>query len=456
MKKMTAIGLDIGTSTICAVVMDANTGELLHTITRQNDSLIDTGHAWERVQNPSFIISLVEQMLLELETTYAPVTCIGFSGQMHGIVYLDSLGEAVSPLYTWQDGRGNLEYQPGITYADDLSRASGYQLATGYGAVTHFYNLVNGLVPPSAKRFCTIHDYAAMRLANVPLPLIHPTNAASIGFYRHQVNNFDHAAITAAGIDAAYFPNVTPEFKLVGKTASGIPVAVAIGDNQASFIGAVRSSADSLLVNIGTSGQISLAVDHAIQVPPIDCRPLTHDGFLLVGSSLCGGRSYALLENFFRSVVQMATGMPPPALYDIMNAQANDFQWMTGKLEIATQFSGTRDHPLQRAAIKNLSVDNFTPQHFIVGVLEGVARELFDLYAIMGPELSQKPKMLVGSGNAMRLCKPLQRVVSDMFAMPIHIPVYKEETACGAALFALVAAGHFSSIAEAQSLVRYE
>ena len=81
---------------------------------------------------------------------------------MHGIVYLDKNGEAVSPLTIWQDGRGDTPYKEGLTYAEWLSKKTGYKLATGFGGVTHFYNTVNGLVPENAVTFCTIHDLAVM------------------------------------------------------------------------------------------------------------------------------------------------------------------------------------------------------------------------------------------------------------------------------------------------------
>ena len=70
----------------------------------------------------------------------------------------------MSPLTIWQDGRGDQVYKDGKTYAACLSELTGYPVATGYGAVTHFYNTVNGLVPSDAVTFCTIHDLAVMAL----------------------------------------------------------------------------------------------------------------------------------------------------------------------------------------------------------------------------------------------------------------------------------------------------
>lgn len=456
MGNVRSIGLDIGTTTLCAVVLDGESGDLLETLTIPNDSALKSEQPWAQLQDPRLTIANIERIVHELELRHAPIACIGLTGQMHGILYLDEAGNAVSPLYTWQDGRGNLACRDGLSYAEVLSQASGYKLASGFGVVTHLYNLLNGLVPDSARRVCTIYDYAGLKLCGGSRPLLHSSSAASLGCFDLEAGVFDRRALQAAGLEASFFPAVSGEVEIIGKTASNIPVAVAIGDNQASFIGSVNQADECLLVNIGTSGQISLFTQRYLKNSPLEIRPFSTDGFLMVGASLCGGRAYALLENFFRAVVIMATGKPAPALYESMNELAAGFPALDQKLEISTQFCGTREQPWQRAAIGNLGVDNFTPAHFIVGVLEGVARELHDLYQSAGVEGSVRPKKLIGSGNALRLCLPLQKVVSEVFGMPLSIPRYKEEAACGAALFALVAAGYQKSLADAQALLQYE
>lgn len=118
----------------------------------------------------------------DFSSRYPDIKGIGVTGQMHGILYLNEQGEAVSPLYTWQDGRGNQLYRDNKTYAAYLSDETGYALATGFGLVTHFYNQVNGLVPGDAKQICTIMDYVVMKLAGQKTPLTDYSNGASIGF----------------------------------------------------------------------------------------------------------------------------------------------------------------------------------------------------------------------------------------------------------------------------------
>ena len=133
---MQAIGIDIGTTSICGIVMDAETGNVIKSVTKNSNAFINGCADWEKIQSVQKIISTAMGMIDEFINDETAV--IGVTGQMHGIVYTDKNGDAISPLYTWQDGRGNLEYN-GTTYAKHLKSC------TGYGNVTDFYNRVNGI-----------------------------------------------------------------------------------------------------------------------------------------------------------------------------------------------------------------------------------------------------------------------------------------------------------------------
>ena len=158
---MCFIGIDIGTSSISSVAYDLENNKI-ESVTITNDSTIVSKVLWEKIQSPDRIIEIVEGIMEDFISRYPNIKGIGVTGQMHGMLYLNEQGEAVSPLYTWQDGRGNRLYRDNKTYAAYLSDETGYALATGFGLVTHFYNQVNGLVPSEAKQLCTIMDYVVM------------------------------------------------------------------------------------------------------------------------------------------------------------------------------------------------------------------------------------------------------------------------------------------------------
>ena len=452
---MRLLGLDIGTTSICGILCDAETGEILQTVTKPNAGWITAENEWEKLQDPGVLLGTVREIAEELAAD-GDVAAIGLTGQMHGIVYLDGEGNPVSPLIIWQDGRGDLPFREGKTYAETASALTGYRLATGFGAVTHFTQTVRGQIPPRAVSFCTIHDLAAMELTGRKTPLLHPSDAASFGLYDLKKNAFDTAAIRAAGMDPAFFPAVAAGFAPVGFTKKNIPVSVAIGDNQASVLGSVSSLTDSVLVNIGTGSQISCVTTVPPEQTAVECRPLIEGHWLLVGSALCGGRAYAILEQFLRETAALITGQDVKSAYAAMDQMMRRFVPSGEPLIVDPRFCGTRQDPKKRGSIGNIGIHNFSAAALCDGVMNGMVEELMDFYTEMRPFLPQKMKRLIGSGNGLRLNQPLAERFSRAFGLPLSVPKVKEEAAFGAALFAAVAAGVFPDMASAQTLIRYE
>lgn len=428
---MKALGLDIGTTTVSAVVVED--GALLASVTKKNGYFIDTGAAFAKCQDVAMIEKTAFEAVNELLSAHPEVSVIGVTGQMHGIVYLDKNGAPVSPLYTWQDGRGDETYQNGESYAAYLSRVTGYPLATGYGCVTHFYNLQNGCVPTDAAVFSTIHDYIAMRLASLTRPVTDATDAASFGLFDVKAGVFDEAALEQAGIDPTMLPAVAKGV-FIGKYADKIPVAVAIGDNQASFLGATGGRREGMLVNVGTGSQFSAYSDAYLCSDALETRPFPGGGYLLVGASLCGGRAYALLEKFFRETASML-GIECARAYDAMDALAAKEEPLADPVTVTPLFSGTRKDPSLRGTIAGLSTENFTPRHLITGMMEGMARELYDMYTAYLAS-GGAPSTLYGSGNGLRVNPYLQKCFEKLFDLPLCLSSAKEEAATGAALFA--------------------
>ena len=95
---MYAIGIDIGTTSICGVLIDVLDGKIIKQKTVVSNAFITTENPWEKIQDVSKIISLVKKILDELLMLYSEVLVIGLTGQMHGIVYVNEKGVAISPL----------------------------------------------------------------------------------------------------------------------------------------------------------------------------------------------------------------------------------------------------------------------------------------------------------------------------------------------------------------------
>ena len=458
---MIAAGIDIGTTTISAVVLDTEKQQVLEAKTIANGSFINTENEWERIQDVSVIIEKAKAVLDEMLDEHEDVESIGLTCQMHGILYLDKDGKCLSPLYTWQDGRGNLSMEDaacgtdessetcgnmdgvsakktapvsGETYASYASRISKRNAASGYGLVTHFYHERNHLVPEGSASVCAVGDYLGMILTGRKSPLSHATNAASFGFFDVKEGKFDLEALAALGIDAAILPEVTQEFAVLG-TYRNRPVTVALGDNQASFLGSVGIRNNVLLVNMGTGGQISVLSDEFFEAPGIEARPFVKGKYLLAGASLCGGRAYAILEKFLRAYA-VAAGAEGEPQYGIMEKMARK-EAVNKKedcMKAVTTFNGTRVNPSLRGSITNISEDNFTPEGLIYGVLDGMAQELYDMFCLIQNGIGVEANHLIASGNGLRKNEVLREIFSGKFGANVTLALYEEEAACGAAV----------------------
>lgn len=450
---MNIIGLDLGTTTLSAVLVDSDSGAMPKVMNIPNGAALPGTQRFERLQDPEVIATKALGLVDTLKREY-DVAAIGLDGQMHGIVYVDGEGRAVSPLYTWQDQRGE-EPLGDTTFAGALTRRAGRPVATGYGLVTHFWNALNGKVPEGATKLCTIYDYIGMRLTGRRAPLVHVSSAASLGLADPATGQWDAEEIRRAGMDPAILPEVTDSFEIIGSTPDGIPVCCGLGDNQTSFIGALREMEGSLLINMGTGGQVSMLAANAATAGELEARPMGGGRSILVGSMLCGGRAYALLEGFLRSCAALAGDEEKP-LYEAMNRLGLELLDDDRLPDVDTRFSGTRARPGLRGAITGIGIDNFDAGRLVAGTLMGMARELRGLYGEMLAAGNAPAVRLVGSGNGIRKNPALRRAVEKVFGLKLLIPRLGEEAAFGAALAAMAAAGIKPSLAAAQGLIQYD
>ena len=425
---MKAIGIDIGTTSVCGVVVDVETGQIVHSCTRNSNAFLPSRNDWEKIQSVDKIITVATEILESFIQN--DIVVIGVTGQMHGIVYFDANGVAVSPLYTWQDGRGNLPYKD-TTYAQYLNSCS------GYGNVTDFYNRMNGIRPAAAVGYCTIHDYFAMRLCGLARPLIHSSDAASFGCYHLTENRFDYDC----NVD------VVSDYCILGEYRK-IPVSVAIGDNQASVFSTLADE-NNILLNVGTGSQVSVISNVPVEAENIETRPFLGGKYLVVGSALCGGRSYSLLKNFYSEILGYTGNFEDNAVYQIMEQMLA--QISSTSITVDTRFAGTRSNPSQCGSILGLRPENFTPSHLTLGVLDGMVSELFEMYESM----QQKRCGIIGSGNGIRMNPTLVRIFEKKFGTQMKIPKHMEEASFGAALFGLISCNVLKDASEARKLIQY-
>ncbi len=478
---MRCIGLDLGTTKISGVAIDTDPppGRVLGVVSQRHGAGLPGAQKWESLQDPERLLAAAREVLGGLaeaaDATGAATArpeglCV--TGQMHGVLYTDAGGRAVSPLMTWLDNRAGQPHPAGGTWAGALSAAAGRPIAAGYGAATHFYNRHHGLVPPQAAYLCTIMDYVTLQLTQGPAgrrPVTDATIAASVGLADPLSGRPDSRALQAAELGTVLPARILEAGSRVGSTVAGpgVPPGVAVfaplGDNQASFLGAVRDVEGMGLLNVGTGGQISAWLPSAPQGSAgpagvgLEVRPFPGGGVLLVGATLCAGEAYAVLERFFRAVLAAFGQAVEGPLYERMDELAAGRDDLSADgLQVDTRFNGSRQDPRATGAVHNITLRNLTPAALVRGFLDGIAGELYDRYAALIRLRGAPLRGLAASGNGLRLNAALQERVARGFKLGLLVPRLREEAALGAALAAAVGLGGYRGFRAAGRIIGYE
>ena len=208
-----------------------------------------------------------------------------------------------------------------------------------------------------------------------------------------EAGDFDRTSVEKASMNPELLPEVATTSTTCGAYTADmekypayagktIPVAVAFGDNQASFLGSVNQDC-KVLLNVGTGGQVSVYSEELIKADGIECRPYLKGSYLMAGSSLCGGSTlYNLVKRFFEEIYALAGVGCPKDIYSIMNRIAEEAAEKEKTLAVDTRFNGSRENP---ALTGSLPGDDggftFHPGDLAYGVLRGLCEELYRVCA---------------------------------------------------------------------------
>ena len=450
------LSIDLGTSKLCAVAIDAHTGLPLALRSCPNDTdipgLADDLHEQDPIRTRDLCFGLIRDILTDDAIAGQSVDAIGISGQMHGVLLVDSDLRPLTNLITWRDRRTARDGRGSITESltllgPEVEPRCGCRLATGYGAATLRWLDQNDLLPGGCTAL-TIAGFVAVSLTG--LCSIDETHAASWGILDVAGNQWDEDCISRLSIRGGILPEISPSGAPLGEVTDAVretlrivgPAVVCspVGDCQASAIGCAGFSDDTIVLNLGTGGQISVPSSDGLCTEELDAWPLPFGGYLQLGAALCGGWSYAYLKQFFQQTIKEIAGieLTDQQLYDRMNALAASADPGAGGLIFDTRFSGTRKDKAVRGSISGIGTSNLTPANLSLAILEGVVR---DLHSMWLTSQSRGAGRLIASGNAVRRNPVLRSVIKRLFNLDCYTSSLPEEAARGAGYAAAMGVG---------------
>ncbi len=456
------VGIDFGTTSLSAVIIDIQNARIKKVLNYETNAYLPFPDEKKKEQSVPVLSDLFFKLLSEIKATPdINILCYGFTGQMHGIIGLDKHNHAVTNLITWQDRQGDEVFPDGTSVLDCIRKETGDDsLSNGYGVVS-LYKLKRFDRRDDVSGFCTVPDYFARLLAQSSQSFMDPTMAHSMGLFDIGSNDWNRDAIKKAGLQELAFPEIISGMTVIGYTDDGqIPVVCGIGDNQASFLGSVRSKDESILLNVGTGAQLSFLVSKkelGVYAKYIDgyvtqLRPFDSDHYLVATSFINGGSAYKALFRFFREVgVQLfhIENIDDASLWENMEKTARACL-NNNPLRVHPLLEAERGDTSAKGGICNLTLPVFHPGNLVCGFLEGLCAHYKTKYF---PELESRVRYICGSGNGMKKNKLFAEMVESSFGKPLYLTAYNEEAAVGAAINAGIASKSIKDFRQSASLL---
>jgi sugar (pentulose or hexulose) kinase len=492
------LGIDLGSTSVTAVLIDADLKRVVATDSIANDAeTTSPGNSrlgrseWDINKMTSYGLEaarrVVERSGLQLES----VAGIGVTGQQQGLQLFDSDLRTVGPFISWQDqrskevvGAGNyldlMAERGGATQTASMLpefRNTGCPLVTSYTASALFWLAHNGQLPAKVSA-STAPEWLVSRLTGRP-PVTDPTDAAGWGVFDVPRLVWNTDLIATLGLKQSLFPEIATSCTSAGGLTrdaadatglpEGTPVSVASGDHQCAYAGTVADYGAAVAINVGTGGQSTVHLSDLkgiardgqgdVQRGSLELRPFIDGGFLLAGVGVVGGRTLRTLRDFFGRVGVDVFGLAPDQerIFGRLVELAAEVRPDETGLDFEPFFTGTRIDAGARGSLSGIDPANFTPGHIANALFDGMAGELHRSYEEAVGLGAGRKSQLVGSGNGLRLNGVLRSSLESRFGMEVQFAGHTEEAGVGAALCASVASGAFPNIAAASAeFIRYE
>ena len=432
------LGLDLGTSSVRALVFDDRGVALPDALARRPTSLeiSDEGKA---ELDPDEVVAAVGECLDELagRGELDQVELVATSCAWHSVVALDAAGRRQTGALTWADTRA-APLVPELRSRGDMDRL---QAATGARPHTLYWTVklpwLARQLSPAPARYLGLAEYVTGALLRDPSASV--SMASGTGLLELATATWDAQALELAGVDERALPVIAPggwagrlgpEGARRWPSLAGATWHPATGDGAASNVGAGCVSPDRVAVNVGTSAAIR-AVEPAETAAPLHrelWRYLVDDRQVVSGAAFSGaGNLYAWLRQVTtlpaEGSVEKELAAVPPGSRGVV---------------VMPYHAGSRP-PLDLAAgsgaITGISLAT-TAVEILSATLEAVCYRLAAGYEALAATLPAEPEV-VASGGAIVASPWWQQTLADVLGRPVRLVDEPEASARGAALLAL-------------------
>jgi xylulokinase len=462
------LGIDLGTSSVKALLLNEG-GQILGY--GSGGYPINTPHPGWAEQDPQAwwdaSVVAVRQAIAGVAGGES-IAAIGISGQMHGTVLLDKEGRILHPAVIWPDQRT-------ITQVDEISKLvgvkklikiTGSSIATGFQAATIRWfqqeqkdlwsNVHQVLLPKDYLRWRITGEFAS-----------DASDGSGTLLFDSQKRSWSSQILKKLDVDADLLPPIQPSHAFAGGLIpaaaddfglpGGIPFFTGAADTASSMLGAGATNPDTLLMTIGTGGQLVLPAFHfsvdeggRLHTFCSALEPRSHQaGWYLMSATLAAGQSLRWLRDNVFELVGEDT-------YDQMTAWAEKVPPGANGLIFLPYLVGERSplmDPYARGAFLGLTLRHGQAE-LVRAVIEGVIFSLYDAYRVLH-EVGQQPERIILAGGGAR-SRLWQQRAADVVGFPVIRLRFNEHSAIGAALLAGAGSGHLDLVEASDQWASYD
>jgi glycerol kinase len=404
----------------------------------------DAAEIWENT------LKTIAVALADTGLTPADLAAIGITNQRETVVLWDrASGTPVAPAIVWQDTR--TDYLVAGLDEQFLRERTGLPPATYFSApkIQWLLDHTPGLrdrAESGEVLFGTVDSWLIWNLTGGVLHVTDVTNASRTMLMNLTDLDWDPELLGLFGIPRAMLPEIRSSAEVYGTAGAvlpGVPIAAAIGDQQAALFGQTCFEPGEAKCTYGTGGFLLMNTG----TTPVRS---SHGLITTVGYRFGDQAPVFALEGSIA-----ACGAAVQWLRDQLGvlATAGDSETLAGQVDdsagvcFVPAFSGLFApywRPDARAAIVGLSRFH-TAAHITRAALEAICYQTRDVVEAMAQDSGTVLDCLQVDGGvtANALCMQLQ---ADILGVPVSRPAVAETTALGAAYAAGLAVGFWASL----------
>ncbi len=451
MKRPLILGLDLGTSSIKALLLDVR--GVVISVGRSAYPIDNPRPGWAE-QDPETWWNATRKAVSQATARYNPadIVGIGISGQMHGMVLVKRDGKPVYPAVIWADRRSEgliAEFRARLS-PDELEQLANPIVVGFTGPTLFWFQKYQPQLLRDADWVMQPKDWLRLRLTNTAFAEKSDASATLLFDVRRRVWAKD--IITALGLPLQLFLDPLDSGDCAGaltrQTAdalglrTGTPVAAGAADQAAAALANGILEDDALQLSLGSGGQL-LRVTTAAQPDPhkvthLFCHALPGYWYRM-GATLNVGLAL--------DWVRRSLGLTWTGLFRLSATGSPGAHGLTFLPYLLGERTPHMD-PTPMSAWVGLSYEH-TRTDLARAALEGVSFSIREALAALDSPVSSSARLTGGGARN----QAWVQLLSDVLGRSLAVPQEVDSSAWGAALLGGVASGLFSG--DAAELQQY-